>query len=132
MPRARWTAERLFAHTEMRGDCWVWTGTKDASGYGVVTHGGKRWATHRLSYLFATADHPGKRFVLHECDNPSCINPKHLRTGTAKDNADDQRQRGRAHWQARSRRWRAWGLNAEQRAKLAEAVCRRGFDQGLA
>lgn len=33
--------------------------------------------------------------VLHSCDNPTCINPNHLRIGTAKDNAQDREKRGR-------------------------------------
>lgn len=35
------------------------------------------------------------KLVLHSCDNPPCVNPRHLRIGTAKDNADDRDSRGR-------------------------------------
>lgn len=34
-------------------------------------------------------------FILHNCDNPACINLSHVRAGTAKDNTQDSIKRGR-------------------------------------
>jgi hypothetical protein len=33
--------------------------------------------------------------VRHNCNNPSCINPAHLRGGTQRDNAEDRKLSGR-------------------------------------
>lgn len=32
---------------------------------------------------------------LHSCDTPRCVNPDHLRAGTAQDNSDDMKERDR-------------------------------------
>ncbi len=36
-----------------------------------------------------------KLHILHSCDNPSRVNPKHLREGTDADNVQDMMERGR-------------------------------------
>lgn len=78
--------------------CWIWTGPT-LHGYGrlIVKRDGKRrhWRAHRLSFLTFTGIDPKGLMVCHRCDNPSCINPKHLFLGTAKDNAEDRERKGR-------------------------------------
>jgi hypothetical protein len=85
--------------TEQRGECLIYTGTVDHLGYGSVMIGGKtgqRHRIHRISYAVHNGPLVDSLFVLHGCDNPSCVNPKHLRLGTAADNSADMVERGRA------------------------------------
>jgi hypothetical protein len=88
---------RAFFHKLSMGNgCWEWLAQTDERGYGRVTVKGKKIFAHRFSYeLFVgpAAD----LFVLHSCDNPSCVRPDHLRLGTHADNMADMRARGRAH-----------------------------------
>ena len=67
-------------------------------GYGYTRHKGRNVRLHRLAYCEANGLEIGdidSMYVLHSCDNPRCINPKHLRLGTAQDNMDDKMLRGR-------------------------------------
>lgn len=58
------------------------------------------WATHfAYSFLGATPTtiNEDKPFILHLCDVPRCVNPEHLRAGTAKENSDDRSNRKRCN-----------------------------------
>lgn len=50
---------------------------------------------HRLTYENEKGPIPKGAFILHSCDNPSCVNPDHLRVGNAKDNVADMDARKR-------------------------------------
>jgi hypothetical protein len=90
--------------------CWEFTGTRNPQGYGHVRWNGKLVKVHRLAaHLWLNFDLDSPQMVLHNCDNPPCFNPAHLRAGTGADNARDMVQRGRQytpgvsgerHWQA--------------------------------
>jgi len=77
-------------------DCWNWLGMKDRDGYGRMCYKGKQGQlVHRLSYSFYKEPIPEGLLVLHSCDNPSCVNPAHLRLGTNQDNQKDKKDRQR-------------------------------------
>lgn len=68
-------------------------------GYGVFQPTIKRrkyhFLMHRASYLFYFNNLNKEDIVCHTCDNPACINPKHLFKGTHNDNVQDKVIKGR-------------------------------------
>lgn len=71
--------------------CWIWLRDRNKHLYGRCTYKGKRFLAHRLSWiLFHTLEDLDENiWVLHKCDNPSCINPAHLFEGNQLSNMQD-------------------------------------------
>jgi HNH endonuclease len=93
--------ERFWSKVTLYGenDCWNWTASKLPFGYGQFGLGGRKGQkscrAHRISYALANGIFDRKLKVLHECDNPSCVNPKHLFLGSQLDNMRDMFSKGR-------------------------------------
>jgi len=81
--------------TENSNDCWEWQSGKHRQGYGNFSFKGKNIRSHRVSYVLAYGELLPDTKVLHECDNPACVNPKHLFLGTQQDNIMDMVSKGR-------------------------------------
>lgn len=78
--------------------CVPWVGLRNADGYGLIgsgTKNGRNLLAHRVAYEFAHGKIPDGMLILHHCDNPPCINVKHLFLGTHADNHADMMQKGR-------------------------------------
>ncbi len=91
--------DRFWSHVAEPNEngCWLWTKTIDRHGYA------RYWATERKQYDLAHRRSakdfhgpiPDNSQVLHHCDTPLCVNPKHLYFGTHQDNMRDMVRRGR-------------------------------------
>jgi len=75
--------------------CWEWARARQSRGYGLVRYNGKQRPSHRVSYELWNGPIPDGHYVLHHCDNPTCIKPDHLFTGTQSDNLSDCSIKGR-------------------------------------
>jgi HNH endonuclease len=94
------TAEERFAKAVIKTEgCWTWIASRDKNGYGIFRGmiGQTEFTrAHRYSYALHTGDLLIGMQALHSCDNPSCVNPAHLSSGTNADNMRDKANKGRA------------------------------------
>jgi hypothetical protein len=88
--------EYIYENSEIDiNGCWLWKRSKNKKGYGESYFKGKHIKAHRLSYLTFIGEIPNNLHVLHNCDNPSCVNPKHLFLGNNQDNMKDRNNKNR-------------------------------------
>lgn len=77
-------------------DCWIWKGILDTKGYGIIKYQGKRSTAHRVVWELLNGKISTKKlYVMHACDNPPCVNPRHLSVGTQMENMQDKMRKGR-------------------------------------
>lgn len=103
--------------------CWPWSGTRDRKGYGVIRLAGGQFKAHRVTWAAFRGPIPDGMCVCHHCDNPGCINPKHLFLGTIGDNNRDMMQKGRHRWGDRPKGERH--VHAVLTASLVREIRRR-------
>ena len=123
-PKRRPIKDRFWPKVDKRGpdECWEWTACYNEYGYGMIAKGGKDGGmerAHLVSWEIHNGPIPDGLCVLHHCDNPHCVNPRHLFLGTKKDNVHDMSEKGR-----RSLANRARGEHHGS-AKLTEKKVRR-------
>jgi hypothetical protein len=117
--------ERFWSFVEKGSEreCWAWLGCKTHNGYGQVRFDGRARRAHRISWVLANG-RSTTLLILHSCDNPSCVNPSHLREGSAAENTADMMERGRQRFSNTTHCKNGHDVVAEGSTRLAK------FSQG--
>ncbi len=139
--------QRFRSKIEVHGpdECWPWIAGRDIKGYGNFHLLGQNVQSHRLAFMLERKYDPQPLHVLHRCDNPPCVNPKHLFLGTTQDNTADRHSKGRDASGERSgaklhpeRWWQRGEFHRRPGAKITEAqvreirqLCERGIHRDI-
>jgi hypothetical protein len=96
-PKPRPVGERFWEKVRIADpdECWEWQAGVKSSGYGEFRLRERTVSAHRMAYLLAVGPIPEGSCVLHECDNRTCVNPRHLHLGSCADNSSEAVARGR-------------------------------------
>lgn len=115
-------------------DCIITAYERSAGGYGRLRINGKKELHHRYVYSVhnnvALKDMQGLA-VMHICDNPGCVNPKHLLLGThaenMKDSADKGRRRGENAGRAKLTEQQVIAIRADLRTAYKDIAAKYGI-----
>lgn len=125
---------RFWSKVDIRGedDCWEWQAYRKPTGYGQFTLRKGVFITASRASLAMTAPLGPGVHACHHCDNPPCVNPRHLFPGTGRDNALDCSRKGRTN-RSRGEDHRSARLTEDQvRYVLSVDVSERGTMARLA
>jgi len=113
MSRRREFNQWFWSQVRKTPTCWLWIGTCDNDGYGVLVIDGRQYRAHRVAWELLRGPIPPGKHGLHHCDNPPCVRPdeiggrrRHIFLGTQADNMADMRLKKRTaqganHWTRR-------------------------------
>lgn len=90
--------ERYWEKVLKTNACWLWMGSRDGGGYGLIGSGGENGRllkAHRVAWEIVNGPIPEDMVVMHKCDTPSCVRPDHLQLGTVAENNADRKSKGR-------------------------------------
>jgi hypothetical protein len=92
--RFQFLIEAVKAHHS--DECLVWPYARVSAGYGNIKHKGRYMSVHRLAYSIFVRRIRVNKLIRHSCDNPPCFNPRHLLSGTHRQNSREMVERGRS------------------------------------
>lgn len=95
--------DRFWKAVDIRNEheCWEWKKMRNDAGYGLMRIGSAKDGSrkieraHRISYVIHNGVINNGMYIMHSCDNPSCVNPFHLKEGTPRQNTQDSINKGR-------------------------------------
>lgn len=82
-------ASRFWSKVIQTDSCWLWTASKTSDGYGQLRIDGKNALAHRFSYELLVGPIPRGLVIDHICHVTACVNPRHLRPVTHKQNLEN-------------------------------------------
>jgi hypothetical protein len=117
---------RFYRFMLVGGHGMVWGGEVNNDGYGrfPIWRDGRRvrLLAHRVSFMLATGEDPGRLVIRHRCDTPPCCTPDCFLLGTQAENVRDAIVRNRLNTD---------GLSVFRAVRIAQAVARTGADRKL-
>lgn len=79
-------SERLLSKVTKTPSCWVFNGGVSKDGYGNFYFRKTCWRAHRASYEIFVGKIPFGFTIHHICNIRNCVNPKHLKPMSLRDN----------------------------------------------
>lgn len=79
-------ADRFWAKVDKTDNCWLWTATVNANGYGQAWFESRLQLAHRVAYQLVVGPIPDGLSLDHLCRTPGCVNPAHLEPVTHREN----------------------------------------------
>lgn len=90
-PRGRPVEERFWEKVDQSSGpdaCWTWQASMSRKGYGQFRYTpSQAMAAHRVAYILTYGEIPSGMALDHVCQNPACVNPKHLSPITTHQNS---------------------------------------------
>lgn len=82
--------------------CWLYMGFRKWDGYGWLARSAgdskvRHMTAHRYAWILTNGEPEKGLSIMHQCDNPPCCNPAHLKLGTHAENMREMRERGRSN-----------------------------------
>jgi len=81
--------KRFWDNVDKSGECWLWTRSKNAEGYGVAhvrVDGQLLRSAHRAAYTLEVGPIPEGLHIDHLCRTRDCVRPSHLEPVTPAEN----------------------------------------------
>lgn len=133
------TTEAFWQKVDKTDSCWIWTGSKSKSGYGLLDVAGKLQRPHRYAFVACGGTIPKGLHLDHLCRNRACVRPDHLEVVDNRTNV----LRGVGHTAENARRthcvnghelsgdnlWIAPRTNSPDRVRRYCLICKRASNK---